>query len=425
MVKVVEINPVQASLPSSAAGDPGPHWQLRFWSVFGGQASSLIGSALTQFVLLWWITDTTGSVAALSLAGLFALLPQALLGPLGGTWADRYDRRLLMIGADLISAACMAVLIVLFLTDSVELWHVFAMMFIRSAMQAFQQPAATASTAMLVPSSLLSRAAGLNQTLWGIMLVAAAPLGALALAFMPIGYALAIDVVTALIGIVPLLIFRIPQIRTPKEQRRSVWREFREGFDLVWNSPGLRRLYVLMAVVSALVMPSFTLVPLLVKEHFGGGVNEVAIMEGFSGAGMVLGGVLAAIIAPERKIMWVLGGFALSCFTLGLVGLTPSNMLWLAVVWWAVSSVLYILGNAPMMALLQSTIPNQLQGRVLSLLTTVAAAAAPVGLALAAPIGDLIGVRQLFVVMGMLGALAVVIAIFSRPLRDVETETLG
>lgn len=406
--------------PANGAVDPGPKWQARFWAVFAGQASSLVGSALTQFVLLWWITDTTGSVAALSLAGLCALLPQALLGPLGGTFADRYDRRLLMIGADLVSALCMVILIVLFITDSVELWQVFVMMAIRSSMQAFQQPAASSSTAMLVPAPFLSRAAGMNQTLQGIMLVAAAPLGALALAFMPIGYALAIDVVTAVLGIVPLLIFRIPQLKVPKDQRTGVWKEFREGFDVVWHNPGLRRLYALMAVVSMLIMPSFTLVPLLVKEHFAGGVNEVAIMEGFAGAGMILGGVLAALIAPKRKIYWVLSGFGLSCFLLGLVGLSPASMLWLAVVWWAVSSVLYILGNAPMTALLQSTIPNQLQGRVLSLLTTVAAAAAPVGLALATPIGDLIGIRTLFVVMGMLGATAVVIATVSKPLRELD-----
>lgn len=325
-----------------------------------------------------------------------------------------------MIGADLVSALCMVILIVLFITDSVELWQVFVMMAIRSSMQAFQQPAASSSTAMLVPAPFLSRAAGMNQTLQGIMLVAAAPLGALALAFMPIGYALAIDVVTAVLGIVPLLIFRIPQLKVPKDQRTGVWKEFREGFDVVWHNPGLRRLYALMAVVSMLIMPSFTLVPLLVKEHFAGGVNEVAIMEGFAGAGMILGGVLAALIAPKRKIYWVLSGFGLSCFLLGLVGLSPASMLWLAVVWWAVSSVLYILGNAPMTALLQSKIPNQLQGRVLSLLTTVAAAAAPVGLALATPIGDLIGIRTLFVVMGMLGATAVVIATVSKPLRELD-----
>ena len=95
--------------------DPGAGWEWRFWVIFGGQAASLIGSAMTQFVLIWWITDTTGSVSALALAGLVALLPQALLGPLGGTLADRYSRRLIMIVADLISALCMLVLIALFL----------------------------------------------------------------------------------------------------------------------------------------------------------------------------------------------------------------------------------------------------------------------------------------------------------------------
>ncbi|MGD7412831.1 MFS transporter, partial [Ralstonia pseudosolanacearum] len=79
-------------IPNAAAAglNPGPRWRARFWAIFGGQALSLIGSALTQFVLLWWITDTTGSVSALATAGLAALLPQAVLSPLGGTFADRY-----------------------------------------------------------------------------------------------------------------------------------------------------------------------------------------------------------------------------------------------------------------------------------------------------------------------------------------------
>ena len=80
----------EASAAGVAEGQP---WKLRFGAIFTGQALSLTGSALTQFVLLWWITDTTGSAAALGMAALAALLPQALLGPLGGTLADRYSRR--------------------------------------------------------------------------------------------------------------------------------------------------------------------------------------------------------------------------------------------------------------------------------------------------------------------------------------------
>lgn len=402
--------------------DPGPGWERRFWAIFGGQAFSLIGSALTQFVLIWWITDTTGSASALATAGTAALLPQALLGPLGGTLADRYSRRLLMIAADTVSALCMLALITLFLTERVELWHVYTMMFIRSAMQAFQGPAAAASTAMLVPESFLPRAAGLNQTLMGIMTVAAAPLGALAIGVMPLGLALGIDVITAVLGILPLLLFRIPQIRRPAEQKTSMWAEFREGVHLVWNQPGLRRLYGLVAVIVLVIMPSFTLVPLLVKNHFARGVGDVALMEGMTGLGMILGGLLVAATAPKRQMPWILLGLAASCLTLALTALAPRQMFWLAVVWWAVSGLTFIMANAPMTALLQSIIPNQLQGRALSLLNTVIGLAGPVGLAVAGPLGELLGVRSLFVAMGILGTLVSLAGFLSPTLLQLRPE---
>lgn len=403
--------------------DPGPGWERRFWTILSGQALSLIGSALTQFVLIWWITDTTGSASALATAGMAALLPQALLGPLGGTLADRYSRRVLMIAADTISALCMLVLITLFLTERVELWHVYVMMFIRSAMQAFQSPAAAASTAMLVPASFLPRAAGLNQTLMGIMTVAAAPLGALAIGAMPLGLALSIDVATALLGIIPLLLFRIPQIKRAEEQQTSMWTEFREGVHLVWREPGLRRLYGLLGAIVLAIMPAFTMVPLLVKNHFGRGVGDVALMEGLTGAGMIVGGLLIAAVAPKRPMPWILMGFAASCLTLALTAWAPREMFWLAVIWWAISGLTFIIGNAPLTALLQTTVPNQLQGRVLSLLSTLMGLAGPVGLAIAGPLGERLGIRWLFVAMGVLGTVVSLAGFLSPALLRLQDAT--
>lgn len=415
----LEISTPQVS-PAPLSHDPGPNWQVRYWLFFIGQALSLVGSALTQFVLLWWITDTTGSVAALATAGMVALLPQALLGPLGGVLADRWSRRVILIVSDLISAICMMILIALFLTDTVELWHLYTMMFIRSAMQAMQQPAATASTAMLVPESFLSRAAGLNQTLIGIMTVAAAPLGALAISLMPLGWALSIDVVTALLAIVPLLFFSIPQMKTSVGTKANLWQEFREGFDVVWQHPGLRHLFGLIGVMVIVVMPSFTLVPLLVKEHFGGGATEVAIIESISGLGMIAGGMLIAVIAPKRRIAWVLWGFAIACASIALMALAPAEMFWMAVVWWTVSGLTYIAGNAPFTALVQTIVPNQLQGRAFSLLGTLMGLGAPIGLAVATPLGELIGIRWLFVVLGALGAIVALFGFLSPTVKSLD-----
>jgi DHA3 family macrolide efflux protein-like MFS transporter len=410
-----------ASIDAPSATGPGPGWQPRYWAIFVGQALSLLGSALTQFVLLWWIADTTGSVAALATAGLAALLPQALLGPLGGTLADRYSRRLLMIGADAVSALCMSVLIALFLTGRIELWHVYAMMFVRSAMQAFQTPAAGASTAMLVPAGFLPRAAGLNQTLLALMTVAAAPLGAIAISVMPLGWALGLDVATAVFGIVPLLVYRIPQPVTPLAGKTSLWGEFSEGVQLVWRDPGLRRLYGLLGGVVLVIMPSATLVPLLVKQHFGGGVADVALMESVGGVGMLAGGIAMAAFAPRPQMRLILWGFAVSCFSLAFAGLMPGHLFWLALIWWAVSGITFVMADAPLTALLQTTVPHHLQGRVLSLLGTVMGLAAPVGLAIATPLGELIGVRWLFVVMGLAGGCVSIVGFLSRPLLKMDS----
>lgn len=394
------------------------HWKLRYGLFFAGQASSLVGSAMTQFVLIWWITDTTGSVSSLAAAGTAALLPQAILGPLGGVLADRWNRRLLLMVSDGVSAACMAVLIGLFLTGQIEVWHAFVMMAVRSAMQAFQTPAAAASTPMLVPAHFLPRAAGLNQTLQGIMTVAAAPMGALAIALMPIGWALSIDVITAVLAIGALVFIRIPQ-PARSERRTGVVQEMKEGFALVWTNRGLRNLYLLLAAAVLVVMPSFTLVALLVKNHFGGGANEVALMEALTGVAMIVAGVAVAAIAPRRPILWVIWGFAASCFALAGTGLPTREWFWLAVAAWTVSGFAFVCASAPLTALLQSIVPNDLQGRVFALLATVMALAAPIGMAVAAPLGELIGIRWLFVLLGLLGGCVSLAGLLSASIRGL------
>jgi DHA3 family macrolide efflux protein-like MFS transporter len=113
-------------------------WRVRFWTIWTGQTLSLVGSVLTQFVLIWWITQTTGSTSALAMAGIVALVPQVLLAPLGGTFADRFHRRGILMVGDTISALCMLVLIWFFQSGQVQLWHIYTMLGIRSSMQAFQ-----------------------------------------------------------------------------------------------------------------------------------------------------------------------------------------------------------------------------------------------------------------------------------------------
>jgi DHA3 family macrolide efflux protein-like MFS transporter len=349
-------------------------------------------------VLIWWITQTTGSANALAMMSLAALLPAAFFSPLGGAVADRFSRRWIMVLADAVTAACILIVIGLFIGGTIQVWHVYVLTFIRSSMQAFQQPAAISSTSNLVPEDWLNRVAGMNQALQGVMTIASAPLGALALAVMPMQNALMIDVVTALLGITPLFFMKIPQPRREDQATlRSVVMDIRQGAVYILHRRGL--------------------------VHFSGGVNDVALMEGLSGVGMILGGILVSFrpLAKKRTIA-TLVGYSLSCATIALTGWSPGNMFWLAVVWWSISGLMYSMGNAPMMALLQSVIPNELQGRVFSLLNVLTGLAGPIGLAFTGPLAERLGVQITFVLCGVLSTLICLAAITSRDLRNLEED---
>ncbi len=395
-------------------------WRLRFWSIFLGQALSLVGSAITQFVLLWWITDKTGSAAALATAGMAMLLPQAVLGPLGGVFADRHDRQIIMILTDLVSALCVLLLIMMFEYGNVELWQIYVLMATRSAMQAFQGPATMASVATLVPPDFVPRAAGFNQTVQGLSMVGAAPLGALLLSFVPVKYALGVDVLTAAIGISPLLFVTIPPVISTSSRHVRIWAQFRDGIQRIWSDRSLRGLYMLVTITTMFFMPLFTMIPLLVKSRYHGGPPQLALLESLTGVGMIIGGILVAVIAPKRKVPWVLGGMSLSCFLIAATAWLPPELFLVCGALWLVGASAFMLANASLMAVLQTVIAQDFQGRAISVLTTMNAVAAPVGLAIANPLGEFLGVSWLFFVFGLSGGFVMISGFLSGSVRRLD-----
>lgn len=395
-------------------------WKLRYWSIFIGQALSQLGSAVTQFVLMFSITINTNSIVALTNAGIFAFLPQCLLSPFSGTFADRYSRRKIMIITDIISAICMIILIYLFSINAVKPWHIYTILAIRSGMQAFQGPASQSSTPMLVPEGFLPRASALNQSLFGLITVAAAPIGALALGFMSLEKALLIDVITALTGIIPLFIYHIPQPVVPDDKKSSILLEFKEGAKIIWNNKPLRSLFALELSVSLIIIPSFILIPLLVTQYFKGTAGTIAVMESFAGIGMLLGGLMAVIINPKRLILTFICGLSLSCLTVAFTALTSPKMLWLATIWWFLSGFCYTFGNAPIAAIIQKNIPNNIQGRVFSLSAMMISLASPIGLYLMGVIGSKIGVQGVFIYSGVAASIICLFGLFSKNLFELE-----
>jgi DHA3 family macrolide efflux protein-like MFS transporter len=401
-------------------------WAPRFFTIWTGQAFSLLGSQLVSFAVIWWLTKTTGSATILATASLVGLLPQVILGPFTGTLVDRWSRRITMIVADSLIALATVVLAILFAMGHVQIWQVYTLLFIRSVCGGFHWPAMQASTTLMVPKELFARIQGLNQMLQGGMSIASAPLGALLLAWIPMGWILMIDVFTAMLAVTPLFFFQIPQperrdLQPEAQGKSSFWQDFRAGFRYVWGWPGLMLIGVMATVINFLLTPAFSLLPILVTRHFNGQAIQLATLESFSGIGFIVGGlILSAWGGFKRRVVTCLLGLiatGIGCLVMGL--LPPTAFIF------AVATLLYIgivnpIVNGPLMAAVQAAVAPEMQGRVFTLIGTMAAGMSPIGLIIAGPIADRLGVQTWFIIGGIVTGLMGIFGFFIPVIMHFE-----
>lgn len=403
------------------------NWALRFFTIWSGQAFSLFGSQLVQFALVWWLTRETGSATVLATATLVALLPQIVLGPFVGALVDRWNRRIIMIVADTSIAFATLLLFYLFATEQVQTWHVFALMAVRSLGGAFHSPAMTSSTSLMVPKEHLARIAGANQTLQGLLSIFAPPLGALLIELFSIQNVLLIDVGTAILAVLPLLVISIPQPARHAQQasgeieKTSYMHDLREGFTYVVKWKGLLGLIILAMLLNFLLVPASSLLPLVVTKIFQGGAVELGWVESLFGVGVIVGGVLLGIWGGfKRRIITSLSGIIGIGVGVILTGLIPEKMFSLLLAAQFLIGFTQVLANGPLMAIIQSTVIPDMQGRVFSLLGAGATAMMPLSLLIAGPISDQFGIRFWYIFGGTVCILMTVIAFFIPSIMNIE-----
>lgn len=406
-------------------------WKNRFFTIWGGQALSIIGSQLVQFALIWYLTIQTGSATVLATASLVGLLPNVILGPFIGTLVDRWDRRHIMLISDTVITLASMGLAVLFALDAVAVWHVYVVMFIRALFGAFHSNAMTASTSLMVPVEHLTRIQGVNQMLNGGLNVISAPLGAMLLSVLPMQGILAIDVVSALFAIVPLLFVRIPQPERRSNTgdgaienggQETVWQGVKAGLRYVISWPGLLIVSLMTVGINFAIIPAFSLMPLLVKEFFGGSAVHLGWIEAAVGIGIFVGGgVLSAWGGFKRNIVTsMLGLMGLGLGTL-VFAVTPATALWLAVVGALFVGIMLPLTNGPFYAMIQTIVAPDMQARVFSLLSSVGAAMVPIGLLVAGPVADRFSIQVWFLFSGLLCMLMSVCGLFIPAVMQIES----
>src|SRR5215216_1055267 len=399
-------------------------WTTRFFTIWLGQALSLFGSALVQFALIWWLTQKSGSATVLAIATLVGMLPQIVIGPFAGALVDRWNRRIIMILADGTIAIFSLLLAYLFAAGIVQIWHVYAVMMVRALGGAFHFPAMSASTPLMVPKEQLTRINGLNQALQGVNSLIAPPVGALLLGVLPTQGILMIDVGTALFAILPLLFLSVPQPERREEQlgvKANLIKDVKDGLVYIRTIPGLTTIIFMALFLNFLLVPSGALVPLLVTKYFGKGAIELGLVESVMGVGIISGGILLSIWGGfKKKIVTSLIGIIGLGVGVMLTGVAPANFFLLALVGNLVLGFMIPMANGPVGALMQSIVRPDMQGRVTSLINSGATAIAPLGLLIAGPFSDWLGIRVWFWAGGILCVLIAASGFFIPIVMNIE-----
>ena len=380
------------------------NWKQRFFTIYAGQAVSLITSAILQMAIIFYITEKTGSAMVLSIASLIGFLPYAVLGPAIGVLVDRYNRKTIMIIADLIIAIAGAVLAFIALYMEIPIWMIMVVLFIRSVGTAFHSPALSAVTPLLVPEDQLTKCAGYSQSLQSISYIISPAAAAFLYSIWELNAIIAIDVFGAIVAIIALALIEIPKLDVEKQELSlSFIKEMNDGFYILKENKGLFALLLIGTLYMLVYMPINALYPLISMEYFKGTPMHVSITEIAYASGMLIGSMLLGLFGSYKKrIVLITASIFMMGASLTISGLLPPSGFVVFALCCAIMGLSVPFYSGVQTALFQERIKPEYLGRVFSLTGSIMSLAMPVGLILSGLFADRIGVSNWFLISGIL-----------------------
>lgn len=379
------------------------NWLKNIILFLSSQTISLFGSSLVQYAIMWYITLTTESGLMMTLYIICGFIPTFLLSPVAGVWADRYNRKILIVLADGLIATATLILAILFMMGYDAIWLLFVMAAIRALGTGIQTPAVGAILPQIVPKDKLTKVNGANGSIQAIIMFISPMVSAALLAMASIEVILFIDVITAAIAIVTLFGFLKISVheKAAGTQTTSYLNDFKQGLQYVNNHAFLKTFFIFFAVFFVLMAPAAFLTPLQVTRSFGGEVWHLTAIEiAFSVGMMVGGGLIASWGGFKNKITTL--GFAsvimgVCTFALGIV-----PIFWIYLVFMGVFGIAMPLFNTPATVLLQEKIEEDYLGRVFGVMGMISTSMMPLGMLIFGPIADVIRIEWLLIGTGIL-----------------------
>lgn len=394
-------------------------WQRTTALFLTSQALSLFGSSLVQYALMWHVTLATRSGWAMTVYILCGFVPAFVMAPFGGVWADRMDRkRLIMLSDGIIAVATLALALV-FLAGEDALWLVMLTAAVRSLGTAVHGPAVGAILPQFVPEAQLTRVNGISTSIQSATMLVSPLLAGVLMSVWPLEWVLLVDVGTAAAAIALLAFFlRVPSHgKAGRPATVSYFADMTLGFRYVHGHRYLVSFFAFVGTLLFLVAPAAFLTPLQVARTFGADVWRLTAIEIVFSVGMMVGGAIVAVWGGLRNritTMAVTAGIMGICTI--LLGLTPDFRVYLVPM--GLFGLVMPFFNAGAAVLLQEHIEPDYLGRVFSILTMLMTSTMPVGMLVFGPLAETVSIEWILVVTGALMILLPAFVLGNRTLRE-------
>lgn len=381
------------------------NWKTKAIIFLSSQILSLFGSSVVSYAVVWYITLKTGSASLMTVSILAAFLPQIVISLFAGVWADRYNRKLLIISSDLLTGVSTLVLAIYFLMGHESITLIFIISAIRSVGSGIQTPAVGAILPQIVPMEKMTRINGINSALTSVMMLLSPAVAGIFFATLGFGYTLLLDVVTAAlaVGILSFLKVRTYQ-RKVKEGDESLKEgtlsELKAGLFYTRNNKLISRILIFYAVFFFMVSPAAFLTPIMIARSFGAEVWRLTANEMIWTAGAIFGGIIVAWLGEFRDKIRIL---AISTISFGitfiLLGLSTNFIFYLCVMF--ASGIFLPFFSTAETVLILENVEEHMLGRVYSIVQIIISAVMPLGMLLFGPLGDVISIESILIGTGI------------------------
>ncbi len=399
-----------------------------FLLLWQGQSISQIGNQVAIVVMLLWVKQVTDSATLVGLIAMTSTLPSVFLGPIGGTFADRYSRRHIIIYSDAISGMIILSLAgLIFLHPNginlILLW-LFAVSSLIAIVGSFFRPAIAAAIPDLVPKNQIARATSFNEASAQIATLIGYSLGGVLFQTLGIGIVFLFNGLTYVFSAISESFIVIPQKLSTNISWKQAILGFRldtiAGFNYVWQNAGIRILFFAAASLNFFAIPIFVLLPFYVEDILGVKATWYGFLMAGFGVGSLVGYLvvnLTSFSGQKRSTTMILLIFGNSIVRIAL-GLVQSPLIALALMFSMGGAIAIITVLA--ISILQLSTHQNMRGRVFGLLGTLSNALTPLAMGLSGLIADWSGqnISIIYVACGSLSLLVAISLLLNRELHS-------